>query len=138
MCAQTIGAAVGGGILTGIFGLERSIRLKGTGCFYDSSEITAGQVFLNEASGSFAILLLAFGVGLDPRQALLFGPKLGPLLVAAALGIVTFASSGMIPGYTGANLNPARCFGLGIVRRDMSGKWLHIDCSKMSLISLPL
>ncbi|KAK0642857.1 aquaporin-like protein [Cercophora newfieldiana] len=124
MSAQILGAAVGGGLLIGVLGQERAIALKGTGCFYDSSEIRASQVFLNEAASCFAMLYLAFGVGLDPRQALLFGPKLGPLLVAASLAVISFASSGMIPGYTGASMNPARCFGLGLARLDFSDQWI--------------
>lgn len=66
------------------------------------------------------LLYLAFGVGLDPRQALLFGPRLGPLLVGISLGLVSFASSGIVPGYAGAQMNPARCFAFGIAKRDMS------------------
>lgn len=67
------------------------------------------------------LLFLAFGLGLDPRQAMLFGPRLGPLLVGVALGLTTFASSGMIPGYTGANMNPGRCLSLNLAGRDFSG-----------------
>ncbi len=94
--------------------------VRGGGCFYDPSEVTAGQVFLNEMATSLVILLLAFGNGFDPRQALLFGPRLGPLLVGASVGVVAFAGSGMIPGYA-SGLNPARCFAFGIARQDMSG-----------------
>ncbi|KAK0732163.1 aquaporin-like protein [Lasiosphaeris hirsuta] len=121
MCAQTAGAAVGGGVLTGIWGRQLSIELKGGGCFFDLAYATYGQLFLNEIASSFVLLLLAFGVGLDPRQALLFGPRFGPLLVGATVGVMSFAGSGMIRGYAGASLNPARCFALGIVRRDLSG-----------------
>jgi glycerol uptake facilitator-like aquaporin len=76
---------------------------------------------LNEIFSSFVLLYLAYGVGLDPRQAVLFGPKLGPLLVGISLGLVTFAGSGMVVGYAGAQMNPSRCFAYGIARRDMSG-----------------
>jgi len=129
LCAQTLGAAIGGGLLIGVLGSERGIRLKGTGCFFDSSEIKPSQVFLNEAASCFAMLYLAFGVGLDPRQALLFGPKFGPLLVAASLAVLSFASSSMVPGYTGASMNPARCFGLGILRGDLSGQFPSLSLS---------
>ncbi|KAK0613174.1 aquaporin-like protein [Immersiella caudata] len=124
MCAQIAGSSVGGGVLLGVLGSERATRLNGTGCFFDSAEVRPRQVFLNEVASCFAMLYLAFGVGLDPRQALLFGPKLGPLLVAASLAVLSFASSSMIPGYTGASMNPARCFGLGILRRDLSDQWI--------------
>ncbi|KAK5658434.1 hypothetical protein OQA88_1823 [Cercophora sp. LCS_1] len=122
--AQTIGAAAAGGLLYGIWGPTRSLQLQGGGCFYDTTKVTSGQVFLNEICGSFALLFLAFGVGLDPRQAEHFGPHVAPLLVGVALGLVSFASSGMIAGYTGAQMNPARCFAFGIARRDLSDQWI--------------
>ena len=77
---------------------------------------------MNEVFTSFCLLFLSFGVGLDPRQALLFGPKFGPVLVGISLGLLTFATSGIIPGYQGAQMNPARCFAYGIARRDMSSE----------------
>ncbi|KAK1834471.1 aquaporin-like protein [Podospora conica] len=125
ICAQTLGSAVAGGVLTGIWGRARSIALHGGGCFFTpSADITTGQVLLNEIASSFVLLFLAFGLGLDPRQAALFGPRLGPLLVGVALGLTTFASSGMIPGYTGANMNPGRCLALNLAGRDFSGQWI--------------
>ncbi len=107
--------------------------MQGGGCFWDAAEATSGQVFLNEVFASFTMLYLAFGVGLDPRQAILFGPKLGPILVGVALGIMSFASSGTIPGYTGAQMNPARCFAFGVARRSLSG----MPCSPLALFALP-
>ncbi|KAK5661082.1 hypothetical protein OQA88_10972 [Cercophora sp. LCS_1] len=124
ICGQTLGACIAGGVLTGVWGRERSVQLQGGGCFYDSSKVLAGQVFLNEVAASFALLFLAFGVGLDPRQTLFFGPRHGPVLVGMSLGLVAFASSGMIPGYTGAQMIPARCMAFGIVRRDLSNQWI--------------
>ncbi|KND89902.1 Aquaporin PIP2-7 [Tolypocladium ophioglossoides CBS 100239] len=124
MCAQTLGAALAGGLLTGVWGYERSISVRGGGCFLDPSVISQGQVFLNEFVASFVLLYLAYGVGLDPRQAVLFGPRLGPLLVGASLGLVTFGTSGIAPGYAGAQMNPARCFAYGIARRNLSDQWI--------------
>lgn len=97
-------------------------RVQGGGCFYDPATMSPGQVFLNEVSACFVLLFLAYGVGLDPRQALIFGPKLGPLLVGTSLGLVSFATSGIAPGYAGAQMNPSRCFAYGIAKRDMSSK----------------
>jgi glycerol uptake facilitator-like aquaporin len=94
--------------------------IHGGGCFFSPAVQTSGQVFLNETFASFALLYLSYGVGLDPRQAVFFGPRLGPLLVGASLGLVTFATSGIADGYGGAQMNPARCFAAGIARRDMS------------------
>jgi glycerol uptake facilitator-like aquaporin len=108
--------------MSGICRVANTARLHGGGCFFTpSADVTTGQILLNEIASSFVLLFLAFGLGLDPRQAVLFGPRLGPLLVGVALGLTTFASSGMIPGYTGANMNPGRCLSLNLAGRDLSG-----------------
>lgn len=59
---------------------------------------------------------LAIGVGLDPRQQLVFGPHVGPLLVGIAAGLVVASTTGVAPGYAGASINPARAFGLAVAR----------------------
>ncbi|KAH6607031.1 hypothetical protein Trco_003344 [Trichoderma cornu-damae] len=122
MAGQTLGGALAGGILLGVWGPERATSFQGGGCWYDPSQASPGQIYLNEVFASFVLLFLSFGVGLDPRQAAIFGPRMGPLLVGASLGLVTFATSGIIPGYAGAQMNPARCFAFGIARRDMASR----------------
>lgn len=64
---------------------------------------------------------LAFGVALDPRQRELFGPLGGPFAVGCSLGLVSFATAGLVPGYTGASMNPTRCFAFAITRHDITG-----------------
>ena len=64
---------------------------------------------------------LAFGVALDPRQRELFGPLGAPLAVGCSLGVVSFATAGLVPGYTGASMNPARCFAFAVTRHDFTG-----------------
>jgi hypothetical protein len=66
---------------------------------------------------------LAFGVGLDPRQGQLFGPKLGPFLVGAVVGLMSFATVGLAPGFPGAGMNPARCFAFAVARGDFARKY---------------
>ena len=91
---------------------------------------------------SFALMFIAFGVGLDPRQRQVLGPSLSPILVCLycmamevtnvckvgfTLAICTFSSGIARTGYLGAcwydtpskrhpltspALNPARCLGL--------------------------
>ncbi|KAL7928888.1 aquaporin-like protein [Trichoderma chlorosporum] len=124
MCGQTLGGALAGGILLGVWGPERATILKGGGCWYDPSQANPGQIYLNEVFASFVLLFLSFGVGLDPRQAALFGPRMGPFLVGASLGLVSFSTSGIIPGYAGAQMNPSRCLGFAIARRDMAYQWV--------------
>jgi glycerol uptake facilitator-like aquaporin len=41
-----------------------------------------------------------------------------------ALGLVSFSSSGMAAGYSGAGMNPARCFAFGVARRDLKYNWI--------------
>ncbi len=124
LTGQTIGAALAGGILWGAFGAERAIETHGSGCFREPGSVTAKQALLLETVSSFAFLVLAFGVALDPRQQKLFGPLVGPLAVGSSLGIVSFASAGMVPGYTGATMNPAKCFAFAITRRNFVDQWI--------------
>lgn len=123
MICQVIGAALAGGILRGVWGIELAKTYHGGGgCFFDNHTTTAGRVYLNEVMSTFSLLYLSYGVGLDPRQGMLSGPKFGPFLVGAALGLVSFASSGMIPGYGGAQMNPGRCFAYAIAQGDFACK----------------
>ena len=71
---------------------------------------------------------LVFGVGLDPRQAALFGPHLVPVLVGLCFGVVSYVSQGLTPGYAGANMNPAKCFGIAVATNDYSGKHIFVLC----------
>lgn len=46
---------------------------------------------------------------------------MGPLAVGCSIGIVSFASAGLVPGYDGAGLNPARCFAFAVARGEKRG-----------------
>lgn len=89
-----------------------------------------------------ALIFLAFGVGLDPRQGRVFGPALSPILVGAVLAFATLASSTARQGYTGAckwskkpseltpaevlvAFNPARCMGLMVAKGEMQYHYVH-------------
>ena len=124
MIAQTMGAALTGGILRGIFGPERAVEWQGGGCFRDPATVTAGQALMVEAFSSFVLLFLAYGVALDPRQQSLFGPLAGPVAVGFSLGLTSFAGAGLVKGYTGASMNPARCFAFAIARKDFGSQWI--------------
>ncbi|MCJ1418905.1 hypothetical protein MMC32_005256 [Xylographa parallela] len=123
MIAQTAGGAIAGGLIRGSFGYEMTQKINGGGCFLNTNQISVGQAFIIEATSCFILLFLAFGVGLDPRQAELYG-QLGPLLVGTTLGLVSFASAGVVAGYTGAAMNPARCFGMAVARGGFRDQWL--------------
>ena len=124
MLGQLIGAGIAGGILLGIFGTSRSRQVQGGGCIRDVNTVLASQALLLEAFSTFALLFLAFGVALDPRQQKLFGPFAGPLAVGLALGLVSFASSGLVPGFTGASMNPTRCFAFAVARGNFHDQWI--------------
>ena len=124
LVAQTVGAGLAGGVLRGCFGAERAVEWQGGGCIRLPGTVTAGQALLTEIISSFILLYLAYGLALDPRQAKLFGPLAGPLAVGFSLGLTSFATAGLVPGYTGASMNPARCFAFAITRREFSSQWL--------------
>lgn len=50
---------------------------------------------------SQALIFIAFGVGLDPRQGKVFGPAFSPILVGLSLGFGTLTSSLIKEGYSG-------------------------------------
>lgn len=124
IAAQTMGAALTGGILRGVFGPERAVEWQGGGCWRDPGTVNVGQALLIETVSSFILLFLAYGVALDPRQGKLFGPITGPISVGLSLGLTSFASAGLVKGYTGASMNPARCFAFAITRKEFSSQWI--------------
>ncbi|RYO96808.1 hypothetical protein DL765_011381 [Monosporascus sp. GIB2] len=124
MIFQLVGASLAGGVMVGSWGVERTLEYQGTGCFYDSSVLTTGQVLIMESAADFIILFLVFGVGLDPRQSHVFGPHLVPALVGLSFGVVAFVNSATAPGYGGANMNPAKCFGFAVATQDFSTQWI--------------
>ncbi|KAI9812196.1 MAG: hypothetical protein M1827_004862 [Pycnora praestabilis] len=122
--SQVLGAALAGGLSLRPRKLiaDEVPRARGGGCFINPGTVSNGQALLIESFSSFAILFLAFGVGLDPRQQKLFGPLAGPLAVGCSLGLVAFASAGLVPGYTGAQMHPDRCLAFAIARHDFTGE----------------
>ncbi|KAK8134905.1 hypothetical protein PG984_006917 [Apiospora sp. TS-2023a] len=132
-----LGGRAGGRLLGGLVGGR-----QGGGCFYDPAGISTGQVLLTDIACAFILLssphefhlepsaldvfprYLSFGVGLDPRQAQMYGPALGPILVGLCFGMVNFVTTETAPGYSGATMNPARCFGMAVASGDWSSELL--------------
>ena len=56
---------------------------------------------------AFLTLFLAFGLGLDPRNASTFGPSLAPILIGLSSAITIFAGATARPGYLGACMSPS-------------------------------
>ncbi|KAK3897224.1 aquaporin-like protein [Staphylotrichum tortipilum] len=124
MTAQVLGGMLAGGALRGSWGHDRAISHMGGGNFFDPTQISAGQVFLTETMCSLSLLYLAIGTGIDPRQQVLYGRQLGPLLVGLSLGLVTSSTTGIAPGFTGACMNPARAIGLAIAGWNWHDHWI--------------
>lgn len=95
---------------------HRSYIVVGHGVSFPHGRPTRGTSLIALSVFRF----LGFGTGLDPRQAILFGPHLGPLLVGLSLGVVSSSTTGTAEGYAGANMNPARCLALSVARGDYS------------------
>lgn len=61
-----------------------------------------------EVTGAFAQLFLAFGLGLDPRNASSFGPALAPLLIGMSSALIIFFTGFARKGYLGV----CKCFSI--------------------------
>lgn len=106
-----VGFQAAGAVIAGL--LVRS-TVNGTdwkvgGCFFDPNLVETRQMFTAEFTTSLTVLFLAFGLGLDPRQASTFGPALAPILVGLAVGLCGYSTAFAVPGYGGAGMNPDRC-----------------------------
>lgn len=121
---QLLGSAVAGGVLHGALIGQDDYDIHGGGCFREEYTVTAAQAFLIETFSVFALLFLAFGVALDPRQQKLFGMFAAPLAVGCSVGIVSFASGGLFSGYSGASMHPGRCFAFAVARHNFADQWI--------------
>ncbi|KAF1844555.1 uncharacterized protein K460DRAFT_246560, partial [Cucurbitaria berberidis CBS 394.84] len=99
---QSLGAVIAGFLIRASLGLAPEEFPPVPGCYVDASLVTPGEAYALETMTSFALVFIAFGVGLDPRQREVFGPALSPILVGLALAICTFASGVARAGYSGA------------------------------------
>ncbi|KAG8943116.1 hypothetical protein FRC04_003196 [Tulasnella sp. 424] len=107
--------ALRGAFLRAGLGHARALEVHNGGCWIDpNGPVSVGQAAAIEFIAAFALLMVSFGVGLDPRQKQLYGATLGPLLVGLTVGLMTSATSALNPGYTGAGMFPARCLGLAV------------------------
>ncbi|KAF2865558.1 aquaporin-like protein [Massariosphaeria phaeospora] len=122
---QCAGAVVAGLLVRVSLGeAPASLRVI-PGCYIDAAVVTPGQAYVLETMSSFALIFIAFGVGLDPRQRDVFGPALSPILVGLSVGLCSFATGVARPGYAGASLNPARCLGLMSAAENFEYHYIH-------------
>ncbi|KIN09121.1 hypothetical protein OIDMADRAFT_48950 [Oidiodendron maius Zn] len=126
--AQVAGASLSGGLIRGGLGQVATLKYRGGGCFLESNRVdsvTLGQAFLLELSFALVSIFLAFALGLDPRQATLFSPTVGPALVGLSVGMLIFASAGLgFSGYSGPSFNPARCLAFSVARNNWDNQWI--------------
>lgn len=131
---QLAGSALAGLLVRASYG---SKHFKVGGCFRDPNVVSTGQAFAMEFATGLAIIFIAFGVGLDPRQASILPNAVPPIFVGFTVGVFGLATAYAVPGYGGASINPARCFaafvgtggGLGITAATSDGEYTGPDGS---------
>ncbi len=121
---QCLGAVVGGFLVRASLGSREPLALM-PGCYVDPTLVTPGEAYVLETTTSLFILFLAFGLGLDPRNATAFGPALGPFLIGLSLALTLFGSGFAKKGYLGSSNNPARCLGLMAAGQRFDYHYIH-------------
>lgn len=97
---QTFGGALAGFAINTAYG-NRNFTVGG--CHIDTSFVPPKDGLVIEFMACLVLIFLAFGVALDPRQAKVFGPAVGPWFVGIALGVVCWATAFTREGYIGAS-----------------------------------
>ncbi|KAJ5654061.1 MIP transporter [Penicillium lividum] len=119
---QTLGGALAGFALNTAYG-NRNFTVGG--CHIDTSFVAPKDGLVIEFMACLIVIFLSFGVALDPRQAKVFGPAVGPWFVGITIGVVCWATAFTREGYIGASLNPARCFGAYVASEFPTYHWIH-------------
>ncbi|KAF9892120.1 hypothetical protein FE257_002526 [Aspergillus nanangensis] len=122
LAGQILGGALAGWMLESAWGSRDFVV---GGCTINTDLVPVRQAFVLEFICCLILVFLSFGVGLDPRQAQVYGAALSPWLVGMVLGVVSWASAFTRKGYGGASLNPARCFGVYVGSAFPSYHWIH-------------
>lgn len=97
---QTLGGALAGFALNTAYG-NRNFTVGG--CHIDTSFVPPKDGLVIEFMACLTVIFLAFGVALDPRQAKVFGPAVGPWFVGIVVGVVCWATAFTREGYIGAS-----------------------------------
>jgi glycerol uptake facilitator-like aquaporin len=127
---QTAGATIAGFLIRAA-GVGPPFSSDGApiipGCTIDAALVPLAEAYVLESLSCLTIIHYAFGIGLDPRQKVIYGPALGPILIGLALALVILATAFVKEGYAGASMNPARCFGLmaAVGGKAWHGHWVH-------------
>jgi glycerol uptake facilitator-like aquaporin len=121
---QCIGAVIGGFLLRASLGSRVPLAIM-PGCYIDPTLVTPGEAYVLETVTSLFLIFLAFGLGLDPRNATAFGPSLGPFLIGMSSALCLFGSGFARKGYLGSSNNPARCLGLMSAGQRFTYHYIH-------------
>lgn len=105
LAGQTLGGAFAGLAMHSAYG-SREITVGG--CYIDTSMVDANSGLVIEFVACLALIFLAFGTALDPRQANIFGHATAPWFVGIALAIVSWGTAFTREGYIGASKLTAR------------------------------
>ncbi|EEA23258.1 hypothetical protein TMatcc_002116 [Talaromyces marneffei ATCC 18224] len=122
LIGQTAGGALAGLVLKDVYG---SSDFAVGGCLVETNLVEVRQALVLEFMCTLILIFLAFGVALNPRQERIYGPALAPWLVGLALGLLSWGSGYEKPGYAGASMNPARCFGVYVGSGFPGYHWIH-------------
>jgi aquaporin Z len=119
--AQVLGGTAGAGILTLIFPalgpMGRNNPAANLGLPGLGPDVTVSGALIMEAVMTFFLVLVIFGVAVDPR-----GPR---AIASLAIGL-TIAMDILAGGrLTGAAMNPARALGPAIVQQDFTNWWIY-------------
>lgn len=95
---QCAGSVIGAFLLRASLGSRESLNIM-PGCYIDPTLISPGEAYALETVMSVFVLFLAFGMGLDPRNATAFGPALGPFLIGLSVALTLFGSGFARKGY---------------------------------------
>jgi len=123
--AQLLGAILGSILMRMTLGWDGIGAADLKGCAHPDGVGAYSMLTINVVV--FHMLLCVIGgVAFDPAQAKVFGPILAPILIAAAIFLIIFATSNTIPGY-GPGLNWAECFSKSIATGEiLGGEWYSI------------
>lgn len=112
--SQTLGAYAGALVFRCSVSRDTATTYMLGAC--NAGELGSKGCVISECMYGLCVLLIGFGVGLNPKQGQIFGPVLAPFLIGTVLALVIWVSAninGIEHGqYTGTAVNPAACQGL--------------------------
>eukprot|EP00308_Calcidiscus_leptoporus_P004906 CAMPEP_0119355040 /NCGR_PEP_ID=MMETSP1334-20130426/3955_1 /TAXON_ID=127549 /ORGANISM="Calcidiscus leptoporus, Strain RCC1130" /LENGTH=266 /DNA_ID=CAMNT_0007368763 /DNA_START=323 /DNA_END=1123 /DNA_ORIENTATION=- len=123
--AQLVGAILGASLMRVVIGWDAA-QPHDLGPCSRGTLSPLGAVCI-EAVSFHSLLSIIGGIAFDPRQQRIFGPVVGPIFIAAFVGLLILASLNVgQPGY-GPMLNWAQCVGTSIVVGEFNGdEWISV------------